>query len=205
LTAAEQPSGVCGPERQHRSLPRRGDSREGAGRCGQRTQARPRRVPSHAPTPVKPQEGASEGELVGAGARPLDVSTTGNASGYVPQPVTVAPTDWKTSPYAQIEGGFLGGLALGFVPFGGLGHQVLDAADVLPHGEPDARRGMAVRQIMGGIVTLVGGATGEVIGGFATTAGSSGSEHRAALAALTLATSRHAHLPAGHTPGHIGI
>jgi hypothetical protein len=117
------------------------------------------------------QEGASEGALVGAGARPVDVSTTGSSSGYVPQPVTVAPTDWETSPYAQIEGGFLGGLMLGFVPFGGLGHQVLDAADVLPHGEPEARLGMPVGQIFGGIVTLLGGVTGEVVGGMATTTG----------------------------------
>jgi hypothetical protein len=101
----------------------------------------------------------------------VDVGTTGSASGYVPQPVTTAPIDWKMNPYLQVEGGFLGGLMLGAVPFGGVGQQLLDAADVLPHGTPEARRGLAVGLIVGGIVSVVGGATGEVLGGIASVTG----------------------------------
>jgi hypothetical protein len=77
---------------------------------------------------------------VGAVAPPVDVGTTGSASGHVPQPVTMAPTDWKTNPYVQVEGGFLAGLSLGLVPFGGVGQQVLEAAEVLPEATLDARR-----------------------------------------------------------------
>jgi hypothetical protein len=79
--------------------------------------------------------------------------------------------DWKMNPYLQVEGGFLGGLVLGAVPFGGVGQQLLDAADVLPHGTPEARRGLAVGLIVGGIVSVAGGATGEILGGVASVSG----------------------------------
>jgi hypothetical protein len=85
--------------------------------------------------------------------------------------VTTALEDGGQNPYVQVEGGFLGGLALGVVPFGGAGHQVLDAADVLPHGTPEARRGLAVGLVVGGLISLVGGLTGEVVGGVATVTG----------------------------------
>src|SRR5262249_13395648 len=133
------------------------------------------------PPPRLPEKGPEKGEpehpddsqamAAGAARAPNDVSTTGTSSGYVPQPVTTAPKDSAPNPYGQVEGGVLGGLALGIVPFGGVGHQVLDAADVVPHGTPEARRGLAVGQIFGGIVTFVSGATGEVLGGIATTTG----------------------------------
>ena len=55
---------------------------------------------------------------VGAAAPPTDVDTTGSSSGYEPQPVTTAPEDWTQHSLVQVEGGFIGGLALGFVPFG---------------------------------------------------------------------------------------
>jgi hypothetical protein len=42
---------------------------------------------------------------------------------------------------------------------------------VLPHGTPEARRGLAVGQIVGGLITLVGGLTGEVADGLATATG----------------------------------
>jgi hypothetical protein len=38
------------------------------------------------------------------------------------------------------------------------------AAEVLPDSTSEARRGLAVAQIFGGIVTLVGGLTGKVLG-----------------------------------------
>jgi len=99
------------------------------------------------------------------------VDTTGSSAGYGPQPVTTAPEDWRQNPYVQLEGGFLGGLALGVVPFGGVGQQLLDAGGVLPHGTPEARRGLAVGLVVGGLISLVGGLTGEVVGGVATVTG----------------------------------
>jgi hypothetical protein len=96
------------------------------------------------------------------------VDTTGSSSGYDPQPVTTAPEEWSQNPYVQVEGGFLAGLSLGVVPFGGVGQQLLDAGQLLPHGTPEARRGLAVGLIVGGVISLVGGLTGEVAGGIAT-------------------------------------
>ena len=102
---------------------------------------------------------------VGAGAPLIDLNTTGNSPESTPDDSTTATDDISQNPYVQFEGGFLAGLAEGFVPFAGMGHQLLDAADVLDHGTPEARRGLAVGQILGGIFTLVGGVTGQVLGG----------------------------------------
>ncbi|WP_275936164.1 RHS repeat domain-containing protein, partial [Sorangium cellulosum] len=55
----------------------------------------------------------------GGAVPPIDVSTTGSASGHVPQPVTTAPIDWSQNPYVQLEGGFIAGLLIGAVPFAG--------------------------------------------------------------------------------------
>jgi hypothetical protein len=52
-----------------------------------------------------------------------------------------------------------------------VGRQLLDAGEVLPHGSSQARFGLAVGQVLSGIVTLLGGVTGEVLGGAATTTG----------------------------------
>jgi hypothetical protein len=98
------------------------------------------------------------------------MDTTGSSPEQGSQSTT-APDDWVQNPYVQIEGGFLAGLAEGFVPFGGVGHQILDLGEVIPHGSPQARFGLAFGQVLGGVVTLLGGITGEVLGGIATTTG----------------------------------
>ncbi|XXT17007.1 RHS repeat-associated core domain-containing protein [Sorangium sp. So ce429] len=116
-------------------------------------------------------EGSREAAEVGAAAAPVDVSTTGSASGHVPQPVTTAPIDWSQNPYVQIEGGFVAGLLLGAVPFAGVGHGLLDAAGVLAHGTPEARMGLAIGQIVGGLAVTIGGLTGEVFGGITSATG----------------------------------
>ncbi|WP_437631954.1 RHS repeat-associated core domain-containing protein [Sorangium sp. So ce854] len=107
----------------------------------------------------------------GGAMPPIDVSTTGSASGHVPQPVTTAPIDWSQNPYVQLEGGFVAGLLLGAVPFAGVGHGLLDAAGVLAHGTPEARMGLAIGQIVGGIALTIGGLTGEVFGGITSATG----------------------------------
>ncbi|CAN97847.1 hypothetical carbohydrate-binding protein, Rhs family [Sorangium cellulosum So ce56] len=116
-------------------------------------------------------EGPREAAEVGAAAPPVDVSTTGSSSGYVPQPMTTAPIDWSQNPYVQIEGGFVAGLLLGAVPFAGVGHELLDAGGVLAHGTPEARTGLAIGQIVGGIALTLGGVTGEVFGGVTSATG----------------------------------
>ncbi|KYF54889.1 hypothetical protein BE08_44015 [Sorangium cellulosum] len=85
--------------------------------------------------------------------------------------MTTAPIDWSQSPYVQVEGGFIAGLLLGAVPFAGVGHGLLDAAGVLAHGTPEARMGLAIGQIVGGLALTIGGLTGEVFGGITSATG----------------------------------
>jgi hypothetical protein len=62
-------------------------------------------------------------------------------------------------------------VSLGLVPLGGVGQQLADAGEVLPHGTPEARLGLAVGMIVGGIALTAGGITGELFGGAATVTG----------------------------------
>lgn len=86
---------------------------------------------------------------------PVDVSPTGNTVSYEPQPVTEAPEDWRQEPAAQFRGGMLAGVALGLVPFAGIGEQILDKADVLPQTSY-FRQGAAIGQIFGGLASIPG-------------------------------------------------
>jgi hypothetical protein len=128
----------------------------------------PREEPPPGP---KEKEDARQAGEVGAAAPPTDVDTTGTSPEHDPQAATTAPDDWRQNPYVQLEGGFLAGVSLGLVPMGGVGQQLADAGEVLPHGTPEARLGLAVGQIVGGIALTVGGFTGEVLGGAATVTG----------------------------------
>ncbi len=124
------------------------------------------------PSPSSTDKSTADAAKSGAAAPATDVDTTGSSPEKDPEPEDpTMPESWRQSPYVQVEGGFVAGVSLGLVPFGGVGHQVLDAAEVLPHGTPEARRGLAVGQTVGGLITLVGGLTGEVAGGLATTTG----------------------------------
>jgi RHS repeat-associated protein len=123
------------------------------------------------PKRAEQKEGSREAVQVGAVTKPVDVGTTGNSSGYVPQPVTTAQADWIQNPQVQLAGGFLGGLLLGGVPFAGVGQQLLDVAEVLDHGTPEARLGLALGQIVGGVARTMGGLGGEVLGGIASVTG----------------------------------
>jgi hypothetical protein len=128
----------------------------------------PREDPPPGP---KEKEDARQAGEVGAAAPPTDVDTTGSSPEIDTQAATTAPEDWTQNPYVQIEGGFLAGVSLGLVPGAGVGHQLLDAGEVLPHGTPDARFGLAVGMIVGGIATTAGGIAGEFFGGAATMTG----------------------------------
>ena len=131
----------------------------------------PREDPPPGPKEPKEKEDARQAGEVGAAAPPTDVDTTGSSPEIDTQAATMAPEDWTQNPYVQIEGGFLAGVSLGLVPGGGVGQQLADAGEVLPHGTPQARFGLAVGMIVGGIITTAGGVTGEVLGGAATTTG----------------------------------
>jgi hypothetical protein len=62
-------------------------------------------------------------------------------------------------------------VSLGLVPLGGVGPQLLDAGEVLPHGTPEARFGLSVGLIVGGIATTAGGVAGGLLGGATTATG----------------------------------
>jgi hypothetical protein len=89
--------------------------------------------PREEPRPKEKEDARQAGE-VGAAAPPTDVDTTGSSQEIDPLAATTAPEDLTQNPYVQIEGGFLAGVSLGLVPMGGVGHQLLDAGEVLPHG-----------------------------------------------------------------------
>jgi len=107
------------------------------------------------PAPSTPGKSASDAAKSGAAAPATDVDTTGSSKEKDPESEDPTPPEgWTQIPYVQVEGGFFAGVSLGLVPFGGVGQQVLDAAEVLPHGTPEARRGLAVGQVVGGLITL---------------------------------------------------
>jgi hypothetical protein len=112
----------------------------------------------------------SQAIAAGAARPPVDVSTTGTASGSRPEQLS-ASSELSQNRYVQFFGGLLGGVALGIVPYAGFGHAILDVAGVLPHGSPEARWGLGLGQMLGGFVAAIGGAGGTVLGGLASTTG----------------------------------
>jgi len=103
---------------------------------------------------------------VGSLAPPTDVDTTGGSAGYDPQPVTTAPEDWTQHPLVQVEGGFIGGLALGRVPFGSV-----VAGAISGPGSRWAEIGRGVGEIFGGGLAFTAGMAGMLGGGAASTTG----------------------------------
>jgi RHS repeat-associated protein len=123
------------------------------------------------PFDEEPEEGPDMAAEVGAAAPAADVDTTGSSSEHGPHSATTAPQDWRQSPYVQIEGGFLGGLALGAVPFGAVGRLALEEARVMAPGTRSFQVGRSVGEMVGGFLCMVGGLTGEVAGAILTATG----------------------------------
>jgi hypothetical protein len=94
------------------------------------------------------------------------VDTTGSSAGYDPQPATTAPEDWRQHSLVQVEGGFIGGLALGLVPFG----SVIAGAIAGP-GSRWAEIGRGVGEVFGGGIAFAAGMAGILGGGAASTTG----------------------------------
>ena len=120
---------------------------------------------------IQPLEEESEEEPdvaveVGAAAPPTDVDTTGSSAGYDPQPVTTAPEDWTQHSLVQVEGGFIGGLALGLVPFGSV-----VAFAISGPGSRWAEIGRGVGEVFGGGFAFAAGMAGILGGGTAATTG----------------------------------
>jgi hypothetical protein len=109
---------------------------------------------------------------VGAAAPPTDVDTTGSSPDYDPHAETTAPDewtveeDWTQHSLVQVEGGFLGGLGLGMVPFGGaIANAITDP------GTRWAEIGKGVGEIFGGGFAVAGGVAGILGGGAASGTG----------------------------------
>jgi hypothetical protein len=71
----------------------------------------------------------------------------------------------------QFWGGFAAGIALGYVPFGGIGEQVASHAGAISRGTREAQIGKALGEMAGGMLLTMGGIGGEVLGGLFTTTG----------------------------------
>ena len=109
-----------------------------------------------APTSAPQPSSTAEGESVGGTAPPTDVDTTGKKEpkeepAADPPPVLAAPTPWHQSGFIQRTGGFLAGAALGHIPFGGAARDYFEEQGYISHGTDDARTGLGVGEIAGGI------------------------------------------------------
>jgi Na+/proline symporter len=117
---------------------------------------------------LPPKESAS----VGAAAPTNDVSTTGDPAGELLQDMMAAEeVERREESLSQFLAGGALGVGEGLVPFGGFGHAVGDAFGMSDNKAPEARVGLAVGQIVGGVIATVGGLGGEVLGGAATVTG----------------------------------
>jgi RHS repeat-associated protein len=110
----------------------------------------------------EPDDEASSEEF-GACVPPTDVDTTGSSAG---PDVQGSPPDknWHENKYLQTEGGFIGGLGLGIVPYGAIGRQALEDARVMAPGTRDFSVGRSVGEMTGGLLCLMGGLGGEFVG-----------------------------------------
>jgi RHS repeat-associated protein len=125
------------------------------------------------PREGQPQKALPEVQTGTAGAAPTnDVGTTGDLAGEIIQEMKDAEElDQVEESITQFLAGGVLGAAEGMVPFGGLGHAVGDAFGMSDNKAPEARFGVAVGQIVGGLFATVGGLGGEVLGGAASVTG----------------------------------
>jgi hypothetical protein len=112
---------------------------------------------------VRSTEGASDG---GGYAPPTGaVAASKKALGNTPEAAAGGDggqdeaRSWKDSAAVQGIGGFAAGLAIGFVPFGGLGELGLSWAKVLDEGTPAARIGKSLGEMIGAQCSRSAGST----------------------------------------------
>jgi RHS repeat-associated protein len=106
---------------------------------------------------------------IGAYVAPVDVGTTGPGGDGLPQEATVLEPQGRS--IGQLVGGYLFGVGEGLVPFAAVGHSVGDSFGLSDNKSAEARIGLAIGQIVGGTFALIGGFSGEVLGGIATVSG----------------------------------
>jgi RHS repeat-associated protein len=81
------------------------------------------------------EEGAQEATELGVAVPPTDVDTTGSSpDDALDGSATATDADWRQNGHAQTQGGFLGGLALGYVPYASMGRHALEEARVMDPG-----------------------------------------------------------------------
>ncbi len=109
---------------------------------------------------------------VGAAAPSVDTSTTGDGGEDLPQNTAEAEsTDFRDNQVFQLAGSYLFGVAEGVVPFVGFGHSLGDAVGLIGERPNAVKFGLAIGQIVGGVIATIGGIGGEVLGGAATVTG----------------------------------
>lgn len=106
---------------------------------------------------------------VGAVIAPVDVGTTGPGGNGLPQDTTEIEPQGRS--IGELVGGYLFGVGEGLVPFAALGHGIADEYGFSRNKSEEARIGLAIGQIVGGTFALIGGFSGEVLGGIATVSG----------------------------------
>jgi RHS repeat-associated protein len=118
--------------------------------------------------PAPPAEGKKEDAAkVGAATPTTDVDTTGSSTeSDAEDPDERSPGDWARLPLVQVEGGFLGGLALGLVPFGSV-----IASAISDPGTKWAEIGKGVGEIFGGGFAFTAGVAGFIGGSAASGTG----------------------------------
>jgi RHS repeat-associated protein len=129
------------------------------------------------PTPPPPPPSASAGSQTAGGTTAVPQqpasAPTRPESGPPPSPVEVEEgTSWKESTPVQGAGGFVAGLLIGSVPFGGVVEKVLSAVGLVKKGTPAAESGKAVGELVAGAVATLLGLGGKGTGGGYSTSGS---------------------------------
>lgn len=127
------------------------------------------RAQEPAQKPQAQEKSDGEGQVPATGAKP-----TPTATDTTPPPASDEPQkSWTENPIFQAVGGFVAGVAIGAVPFGGTGAQVATAAGVIDKGTREARIGRALGEMVGGAFITISG-IGLGTGGVAASATGAG-------------------------------
>jgi RHS repeat-associated protein len=122
--------------------------------------------------PQKTLPPVQDASKVGAAAPSVDTSTTGDGGDDLSQDTAEAePIDFRENQVFQLGGSYLFGVAEGLVPFAGLGHSLGNAVGLIGERSNDVKFGLAIGQIVGGVIATMGGIGGEVLGGAASVTG----------------------------------
>ncbi len=101
-----------------------------------------------------------------------DVGTTGDGGEGLAEDTTESgTTDFRDNTIFQLSGSYLFGVGEGLVPFAAFGHSVGDNLGLIGERSDNVKFGLAIGQIVGGVIATLGGLGGELLGGAATVSG----------------------------------